>query len=93
LAEGFRAGFAEGATVEIGGLKGMPELNGRRGKLVTFNSQSLRWNVDIEGGAGTKALNPANLVPVAADAGQRTRKGESCDDDGGEPAEKRQKVE
>lgn len=63
LAEGFRSGFEEGATVELQGLKGAAELNGKRGRLVSWNSQSLRWNVEVEG--VVKALNPSNLVPVA----------------------------
>jgi len=83
LAEGFREGFFEGATVTLQGLKSVPELNGKRGKLLTFCSQSLRWQLEIENGLGTKALMPANLVPV--------RHEDQCDAD--EIAQKRQRTD
>merc|ERR1711924_254926 len=62
LAEGFRSGFREGATVLLQGLSAA-DLNGKTGKLLTWDSQALRWQVDVEEGFGTKALRPANLVP------------------------------
>mmetsp|Transcript_31246 Transcript_31246/g.72872 ORF Transcript_31246/g.72872 Transcript_31246/m.72872 type:complete len:280 (+) Transcript_31246:68-907(+) len=65
LAEGFRSGFEPGATVVLEGLRSMQDLNGKQGQLVAFNSQSLRWEVDIDG-VGKKSLNPSNLVPVPA---------------------------
>lgn len=63
LAEGFRSGFTEGATVLIQGLKALPDLNGKHGKLIKFDSQSLRWTVETDS-EGVKAFNPKNLTPV-----------------------------
>merc|ERR1711865_1097071 len=75
LAEGFRSGFCEGATVVLQGLKSTPELNGKLGKLKTWNSQSLRWQVEIEGEAAEKALRPDNLVPQdSSDSGCAAKK-------------------
>merc|ERR1711879_582383 len=59
--------FCEGAAVEIHGLKGMPELNGRRGKLQQLDAATARWHVDIEG-VGPKKLKPDNLKLVQADS-------------------------
>lgn len=69
LAHGGRAGYEEGATVVVDGLHAMPELNGRPGRLLTFDLNQLRWQVDIEG-AGVKALKPVNLVVQAAKRGR-----------------------
>lgn len=62
MAEGFRLGFDEGAIVELRGLRSAADLNGKRGRLVKFDRQSLRWLVEVAG--SQKALNPTNLVPV-----------------------------
>ncbi|CAE8607846.1 unnamed protein product, partial [Polarella glacialis] len=104
LAEGFRAGFEEGATVLLQALKGAPELNGKQGKLLKFNSQSLRWQVEVDG--ITKSLSPSNLVPVisGSGAGKRSKdegpngiQAEAADAqeaaDTDESASKRQRVE
>eukprot|EP00931_Biecheleriopsis_adriatica_P119455 TRINITY_DN94678_c0_g1_i1.p1 TRINITY_DN94678_c0_g1~~TRINITY_DN94678_c0_g1_i1.p1 ORF type:complete len:260 (+),score=68.97 TRINITY_DN94678_c0_g1_i1:30-782(+) len=86
LAEGFRSGFDEGASVLLQNLQSMPELNGKLGKLVSWDSQSLRWKVEIEGSAGVKSLRPQNLVPQVG----MKRKQESEAQDAAEPDEKRQ---
>eukprot|EP00930_Biecheleria_cincta_P098211 TRINITY_DN89890_c0_g1_i1.p1 TRINITY_DN89890_c0_g1~~TRINITY_DN89890_c0_g1_i1.p1 ORF type:complete len:263 (+),score=52.00 TRINITY_DN89890_c0_g1_i1:54-791(+) len=65
LAEGFRSGFSEGAVVILQGLS-TAELNGKTGKLVSWDSQALRWKVELEDGTGAKALRPANLIPQEA---------------------------
>lgn len=52
--------FREGAVVEVHGLKGAPELNGRRGKLQHLDAAAGRWQVEVNG-AGPKKLKPENL--------------------------------
>lgn len=59
----------EGATIEIFGLKGMPELNGQKGKLQHLDATTGRWQVDIEG-TGLKKLKPDNLKVVQSEAPQ-----------------------
>jgi len=73
LAEGFRAGFEEGATVVLQGLSSQ-ELNGKSGQLVKWDSQSLRWQVKIEGMEENKALRPTNLVVQDPEGASRKRK-------------------
>merc|ERR1712048_1366479 len=73
LAEGFRSGFDVGATVVLEGLKSAPALNGKRGTLQKFDSQALRWFVELEDGAGTKSFNPSNLVPNCGDGNATKR--------------------
>merc|ERR1711879_726956 len=51
-----------GATVAIIGLQSKPELNGKHGKLISFNFQNERWNVEIEDGVGMKAFKASNLT-------------------------------
>mmetsp|Transcript_21722 Transcript_21722/g.43975 ORF Transcript_21722/g.43975 Transcript_21722/m.43975 type:complete len:103 (-) Transcript_21722:104-412(-) len=95
LAEGFRAGFEEGATVSLQGLRSAPELNGKRAKLVAWNSQSLRWQVELEDDGGSKALNPTNLVPVCdgQGRGKKVQREEEEEAPEGEPEEKRARPE
>merc|ERR1719230_2189788 len=50
-----------GDTVEIQGLSGAKELNGRRGRLVTFVSCTGRFGVQVDGEEENKAIKPANL--------------------------------
>ncbi|CAK0823676.1 unnamed protein product [Prorocentrum cordatum] len=70
-------GYAPGATVVIEGIKAMPQLNGRkRGKLLRFDGASLRWQVEIEDGQGTKALKPDNLVVQFEDEEDEWAEGE-----------------
>lgn len=61
------AEFREGAVVEIHGLKGAPELNGKRGKLQNLDVASGRWQVDVEG-VGPRRLRPDNLRLMQGDA-------------------------
>eukprot|EP00933_Yihiella_yeosuensis_P071039 TRINITY_DN79224_c0_g1_i1.p1 TRINITY_DN79224_c0_g1~~TRINITY_DN79224_c0_g1_i1.p1 ORF type:complete len:273 (+),score=67.17 TRINITY_DN79224_c0_g1_i1:25-819(+) len=91
LAEGFRSGFEEGATVLLQGLQSCPELNGQHGKLLTWDSQALRWKVHIES-VGIRALNPKNLVPMDPSKLNKKKKAAAGEGDE-EPSEKRQKVE
>lgn len=50
-----------GDTVIVDGLKGAPELNGSRGKILRFIEDSDRFEVQVEGVEGVKALKAANL--------------------------------
>ncbi|CAJ1443543.1 unnamed protein product [Effrenium voratum] len=87
LAEGFRSGFEEGATVMLEGLQSMPELNGQCGKLLTWDAQALRWRVHIEGG-GIKSFRPQNLIPQ-----QDGLKRKAKNEEEPEESEKRQRGE
>mmetsp|Transcript_22545 Transcript_22545/g.49839 ORF Transcript_22545/g.49839 Transcript_22545/m.49839 type:complete len:640 (-) Transcript_22545:37-1956(-) len=62
-----------GDAVEIFGLQGAKELNGRRGRIVAYVEESARFGVRLEGDDDTKAVKPANLrrierTPVASKA-------------------------
>merc|ERR1719422_488186 len=57
-------GIHPGAVVWLQGLS-MPELNGRKGRCLTFNQDSGRWTVDL--GDGQKALRIENLIPAAGE--------------------------
>ena len=52
-------GFVAGDEVEIHGLQAARELNGRRGKIVTYLVDDSRYRVDIAG--ATKAVRFSNL--------------------------------
>merc|ERR1740121_1286921 len=58
-----RGGLCAGALVEVHGLVGAPELNGKRGRL-NGKEQGDRLGVDLEPPDGTKALRPENLRAV-----------------------------
>lgn len=65
--------FRPGQLVRIRGLKAQPELNGKDGVLLDFDSEQGRWRVHMSDGSG-KALKPQHLelvlpeVPVAKPA-------------------------
>merc|ERR1712194_90391 len=93
-------GYAPGATVVIEGIKAMPQLNGKRGKLLRFDGASLRWQVEIEDGLGTRALKPDNLVVQFeeeeeewAEGDEEEAEGANEDNAAREPAAKKAKTE
>jgi len=55
-------GIHPGAMVRLQGLTGAPELNGRRGRCLTFDAEVGRWKVDL--GDEQKALRVENLTPA-----------------------------
>jgi len=58
---GLPGDLAVGDIVEVHGLQGAKELNGRRGRIVTFVGETQRFGVRLEGDDDTKAVKPANL--------------------------------
>merc|ERR1740121_850089 len=54
-------GLHPGAVVRLQGLSAA-ELNGRKGRCISFNQETGRWTVDL--GDGQKALKIDNLVPA-----------------------------
>lgn len=54
-------GLHPGAVVRLKGLSAA-ELNGRKGRCISFNQENGRWTVDL--GDGQKALRIDNLVPA-----------------------------
>uniref|UniRef100_A0A7S1W0F9 Protein-S-isoprenylcysteine O-methyltransferase n=1 Tax=Alexandrium catenella TaxID=2925 RepID=A0A7S1W0F9_ALECA len=52
--------------VEVHGLQGAKELNGRRGRIVAFVEETQRFGVKLEGEEETKAVKPANLKRLEA---------------------------
>merc|ERR1719203_2377860 len=54
-------GIHPGAVVRLQGLS-TAELNGRKARCISFNTDSGRWTVDL--GDGQKALKQDNLVPA-----------------------------
>jgi len=65
--EGHVLWFNIGAEVMVQGLKGNPELNGKRGKIQNFDGMKGRYGVQIGGVDGLKGLKPANLSPASKD--------------------------
>eukprot|EP00928_Gymnodinium_smaydae_P039485 TRINITY_DN2696_c0_g1_i2.p1 TRINITY_DN2696_c0_g1~~TRINITY_DN2696_c0_g1_i2.p1 ORF type:complete len:396 (+),score=94.74 TRINITY_DN2696_c0_g1_i2:87-1274(+) len=55
-----------GMRVRCRGLAARPELNGCGGKLLSVDPQSARWQVQLEGGNGTKLLKADNLEAFGA---------------------------
>mmetsp|Transcript_26033 Transcript_26033/g.82264 ORF Transcript_26033/g.82264 Transcript_26033/m.82264 type:complete len:595 (-) Transcript_26033:112-1896(-) len=53
--------LAVGDVVEIHGLQGAKELNGRRGRIVAYVEETSRYGVRLEGDEDTKAVKPSNL--------------------------------
>eukprot|EP00434_Breviolum_minutum_P016860 symbB.v1.2.014875.t1/scaffold1098.1/size138148/7 len=82
------------------GLQSMPELNGQVGKLLTWDAQSLRWRVHIEG-VGIKSFRPQNLIPQEGGTKRKAKNGNCEPNDEKEPGaettetseEKKQRVE
>jgi hypothetical protein len=50
-----------GAAVQIHGLQGAQELNGRSGRIVKYVQETSRFVVKLKGTEGTKALKVSNL--------------------------------
>lgn len=55
--------FKKGDAVRINGLEKAPELNGKIGRLKTFDIDAGRWNVDLRDGA-QKRLKPDNVFKL-----------------------------
>mmetsp|Transcript_74011 Transcript_74011/g.176157 ORF Transcript_74011/g.176157 Transcript_74011/m.176157 type:complete len:679 (+) Transcript_74011:122-2158(+) len=53
-----------GSKVEIFGLQGAPELNGRQGCIIKFVEETQRFGVRLEGDDSMKSVKPANLRRV-----------------------------
>ena len=63
--------YLEGQPVVVDGLKGRPELNGRRGRLCgTLQPESNRWPIRVLSEGGGKEvdilLKTVNLRPITA---------------------------
>jgi len=54
-----------GALVRTVGLQSRPELNGRRGTLLSIDEASGRWAVRLEGDSVDKCIREANLEPLS----------------------------
>ena len=52
--------FGYGLTVAVDGLKAKPELNGRHGKVLGYDSASERYSIEIDG--DKVSLKKANLT-------------------------------
>eukprot|EP00931_Biecheleriopsis_adriatica_P116951 TRINITY_DN92528_c0_g1_i1.p1 TRINITY_DN92528_c0_g1~~TRINITY_DN92528_c0_g1_i1.p1 ORF type:complete len:634 (-),score=149.03 TRINITY_DN92528_c0_g1_i1:151-2031(-) len=62
-----------GDEVEIHGLQGAKELNGRRGRLVSWVEETQRFGVRLEGELESKAVKPMNLRKVDQDGDAEER--------------------
>lgn len=56
-----------GDNVEIFGLQGAKDLNGRTGRIVSFVEETQRFGVKLDDGLENKAVKPANLRKVDQD--------------------------
>lgn len=54
--------FAPADRVGITGLQCSPEINGRQGQIVRFIAEAGRYEVQIDGMAGTKLVSSTNLL-------------------------------
>mmetsp|Transcript_34895 Transcript_34895/g.81611 ORF Transcript_34895/g.81611 Transcript_34895/m.81611 type:complete len:388 (+) Transcript_34895:67-1230(+) len=61
----------EGMWALIQGLKTLPDLNGKIGKLVAFDEPTRRWQVDVKD-ERSMLLRKANLVPCTSQGGSRS---------------------
>eukprot|EP00747_Dinoflagellata_sp_TGD_P187032 gnl/TRDRNA2_/TRDRNA2_44482_c0_seq1.p1 gnl/TRDRNA2_/TRDRNA2_44482_c0~~gnl/TRDRNA2_/TRDRNA2_44482_c0_seq1.p1 ORF type:complete len:221 (+),score=58.71 gnl/TRDRNA2_/TRDRNA2_44482_c0_seq1:58-663(+) len=52
----------DGTSVQIVGVQKLPDLNGRRGRILSFNEATGRYSVQISAGE-VKHLRPANVHP------------------------------
>ena len=57
--------FPTGTRVELRGLRGKPELNGRRGVVIRFVASSGRYAVRVDGGVVDFKLKPGNIHELA----------------------------
>jgi len=55
-------GIHPGAVVRLKGLTGATELNGRKGRCITFDQETGRWKVDL--GDGYKNIKQDNMTPA-----------------------------
>lgn len=55
--------FQKGQVVRINGLEKAPELNGKVGRLKTFDINAGRWNIDVRE-TGNKRLKPDNVFKL-----------------------------
>jgi len=55
-------GIHPGAVIRIKGLTGATELNGRKGRCISFDQENGRWKIDL--GNGYKNIKIENLVPA-----------------------------
>merc|ERR1711920_711713 len=55
-------GIHPGAVVRLHSLKGAVELNGRKGRCISFDPEAGRWKIDL--GDGYKNIKPENLTPA-----------------------------
>mmetsp|Transcript_52552 Transcript_52552/g.83401 ORF Transcript_52552/g.83401 Transcript_52552/m.83401 type:complete len:192 (+) Transcript_52552:3-578(+) len=55
-------GIHPGAVVRLKGLTGAAELNGRKGRCISFDPESGRWKVDL--GDVHKNIKPENMTPA-----------------------------
>lgn len=58
------SGFSVGTKVQISGLTGAPELNGKFGFVNGEDLETGRVTVDVDGGVGEKKLKPQNLTKI-----------------------------
>jgi len=55
-------GLHPGAVVRLKGLTGATELNGRKGRCISFDPEAGRWKIDL--GDGYKNIKQDNLTPA-----------------------------
>merc|ERR1712125_274702 len=55
-------GIHPGAVVRLKDLTGAAELNGRKGRCISFDNETGRWKVDL--GDGYKNIKQENLTPA-----------------------------
>lgn len=69
-------GIHPGAVVRLRGLQGGPQLNGRKGRCLTFDQERGRWKIDL--GDEHKAIRPENLEPALGEK-PPTRESAACE--------------
>jgi hypothetical protein len=66
--------FHVGQWVQIHGLLGSPELNGRLGRIISFVTETSRIQVCLQGGTATKGIRAANLRTTTSELTRQAAK-------------------
>ena len=69
--------FKVGDTVEVGGLQGAPQHNGKQGVVQRFDAEKGRFVLKVAGLKKPLAVKPENLAKAGSESPKEKRKGES----------------
>eukprot|EP00747_Dinoflagellata_sp_TGD_P185983 gnl/TRDRNA2_/TRDRNA2_42784_c0_seq1.p1 gnl/TRDRNA2_/TRDRNA2_42784_c0~~gnl/TRDRNA2_/TRDRNA2_42784_c0_seq1.p1 ORF type:complete len:260 (-),score=67.53 gnl/TRDRNA2_/TRDRNA2_42784_c0_seq1:127-849(-) len=62
------SGLCLGMRIQVVRLQARPELNGLVGKIVSFDEERSRWQIELDNGGGQKLFKANNLEPTDQEA-------------------------